>query len=224
MNKKENAALKAAEFIGDGMVLGLGSGSTAYYLVERVGELVKSGFALKCVATSEQTEKHARDLGIQLFEPDEVEAIDLVIDGVDEIDPDFNAIKGGGGALLREKIVAGLAKKVIWIMDESKLVPALGKFPLPVEIIPFGHKHLLKKMETLGMNPVLRLGGGKPYVTDNGNYIADLHLGENFDLQRVESRLKNLPGVVETGLFLNTCDMIAVGFENETKLIKNNNK
>lgn len=224
MNKKQNAALKAAEYIENNMIVGLGTGSTAYYLVERVGELVKSGFNLKCVATSKRTEEQAKALKIPVFDLDEVDHIDLAIDGVDEINPSFNAIKGGGGALLREKIVAGYAEKVIWIMDESKLVSALGKFPLPVEIIKYGHKHLLRKMAELGFNPVLRMADGKPFLTDNNNYIVDLHLGENFNIAKVKATLENLNGVVETGLFLNMCDLIAVGYETDAKIILNNNK
>jgi ribose 5-phosphate isomerase A len=222
MNKKQSAALKAAEYIKDNMILGLGTGSTAYYLIQKVGELLKSGYNLKCVATSFETEKLAKDLNIPLYDPDELGHVDLIIDGVDEIDPAFNAIKGGGGALLREKIVASLSKKVIWIMDDSKLVPALGKFPLPVEIIRFGHKQLLKKMEVLGLNPVLRMAQEKPFLTDSNNYIVDLHLGENFKITEIKTLLDNLVGVVETGLFLNLCDIIVVGFDQEAKVFINN--
>lgn len=222
MNKKQSAAIKAAEYIEDNMIIGLGTGSTASYLIQKVGELVRSGYNLKCVATSDQTEKLAKELNIPIYGPDEVDHIDLTIDGVDEIDPAFNAIKGGGGALLREKFVASLSKKVIWIMDDSKLVPALGKFPLPVEIIRFGHKQLLKKMEALDLNPVLRTTEGKPYLTDNNNYIVDLYLGENFNITEIKTVLDNLVGVVETGLFLNVCDLIVVGFNQETKVYINN--
>ncbi|MDD3999956.1 MAG: ribose-5-phosphate isomerase RpiA [Bacilli bacterium] len=224
MNKKANAAYKAAEYIKDNMTLGLGTGSTAFYLIQKVGELVSKGFNLKCVATSENTKKVALDLKIPLLELDEVDEIDLAIDGVDEIDPDFNAIKGGGGALLREKVVACLSKKVIWIMDDSKTVSRLGNFPLPVEVIRYGYQHLLKKLEILGFNPVLRLKEGNPYLTDNGNYIVDLHLGESFEIAQTKAVLDSLVGVVETGLFLNLCDLIVVGSDEETKVIINKNK
>jgi ribose 5-phosphate isomerase A len=224
MNKKEKAALKAAEYIKDNMVLGLGTGSTAYYLIQKVGELVGKGYNLKCVATSESTLKIARDLNIPLFSPDEVDHIDLAIDGVDEIDLAFNAIKGGGGALLREKIVASLSKKVIWIMDDSKLVSTIGKFPLPVEIIRYGYKQLLKKLEALGFNPVLRLNHGEAFLTDNGNYIVDLHLGEGFNILKTKEILDGLVGVVESGLFLNLCDLIIVGSDQEARVIINKNK
>ncbi|MFB6319911.1 ribose-5-phosphate isomerase RpiA [Saccharicrinis sp. FJH54] len=223
MLQKKIAGEKAAEYIKDGMILGMGTGSTAYYMIQRVGELVAQGLKIKAVATSKSTENLATELNIPLLTVEEVERIDLVIDGVDEIDPQFNAIKGGGGALFREKIVANLAKEIIWIMDESKLVDAIGNFPLPVEILPYGYTQHLRRLEEFGFNPVLRLTKeGDTYVTDNGNYIADLHLGKPMNIEDVHHKLRDLTGVLETGLFLNMCNRIVVGTDNGAKVIENN--
>ena len=222
MNKKEIAGYRACEYIKDGMIVGLGTGSTAYYMVERLGQLVKEGLHIKAVATSNATENQAKSLHIELLDIEQINTLDLAIDGVDEIDSSFNAIKGGGGALFREKVVASLAKEVIWIMDDSKQVEAIGDFPLPIEVVVYGYKQLLHKFTKMKLNPVLRLKDGKPFITDNKNYIIDLHLKAPLDIKKLKG-LKNLLGVVETGLFLNMCDRIIVGsdkafvFENENK-------
>ena len=163
INKKKIAGEKATEYIKDGMTVGLGTGSTAKYLVEKVGEMVKNGLKIQAVATSRATENMAKELGITLIDVNDVDYIDVAIDGVDEIDRDFNATKGGGGALFREKIVASLAKKVIWIMDDSKLVESIGEFPLPVEILPYGYKATFKRLKALGYNPVMRLKNNELY-------------------------------------------------------------
>ena len=140
MDMKKLAGDKAATYVKDGMVVGLGTGSTAYHMVNAVGEMVKNGLKIQAIPTSKATEAQARELGIPLLTIDELDHVDLAIDGVDEIDPQFNAIKGGGGALYREKVVASMAKEVIWIMDESKLVDKIGAFHLPVEIAQYGSK------------------------------------------------------------------------------------
>ena len=220
-DKKKNAGIKAAEYIKDGMIVGLGTGSTAKYLVERVGELVKGGLKIQAVATSKATEEQARELGIPLLDVNEVEYLDIAIDGVDEIDKDFNATKGGGGALFREKIVASLAKEVIWIMDDSKLVDAIGDFPLPVEILPYGYKVTLKRLKDLGLNPVMRLKNNELYVTDNGNYIADLRMSAPVDVKDIKEKLDNTVGVLETGQFLNMCNRIIVGTDDGVKIFEN---
>ncbi len=220
MEQKKIAGEKAVEYIKDGMILGLGSGSTAYYMIRKVGELVAKGMNIKAVATSKSTEKLAKELNIPLLSIDEVEKIDLDIDGVDEIDSDFNAVKGGGGALFREKMVANLAKEVIWIMDESKLVDYIGEFPLPVEILPYGYKHTLKALRDNFLNPVLRLKDGKTFVTDNGNYIADLHIGKPININNILKTLNNITGVLEVGLFINMCDRIIVGTDKGVKVIE----
>ena len=166
-----------------------------------------------------------RELGIPLLTIDEVDHVDLDIDGVDEIDPQFNAIKGGGGALYREKVVATLAKEVIWIMDESKLVDHIGAFHLPVEIAQYGSKQAMARMEEYGWKPVLRVRDGKTFVTDNGNYIADLHLGAGFDIEDVREKLGTIVGVLEHGLFLNMCKRMIVGTSSEgVRVIENPSK
>ena len=221
MDKKKIAGEKAAEYVKDGMTLGLGTGSTAFHAVNAVGELVKKGMKLQAVPTSRATEAQARELGIPLLTIDEVDHIDLAIDGVDEIDPAFNAIKGGGGALYREKVVATLADEVVWIMDDSKLVEHIGAFHLPVEIAQYGSKQAMAKMAEYGWNPVLRVRDGKTFVTDNGNFIADLHLGAGFDIEDVYSKLSGMLGVLEHGLFLNMCKRIIVGTDEGVQVTEN---
>ena len=176
---------------------------------------------LKTQTTSKATEEQARELGISLLDVNDVEYLDIAIDGVDEIDKDFNATKGGGGALLREKIVASLAKEVIWIMDDSKLVDSIGDFPLPVEILPYGYKVTLKRLKDLGLNPVMRLKNNELYVTDNGNYIADLHMSAPVDVKDIKEKLDNTVGVLETGQFLNMCNRIIVGTDDGVKIFEN---
>ena len=224
MDKKKIAGEKAAEYVKDGMTLGLGTGSTAFHAVNAVGELVKKGMKLQAVPTSNATEAQARELGIPLLTIDEIDHIDLAIDGVDEIDPAFNAIKGGGGALYREKVVATLADEVIWIMDDSKLVDAIGAFHLPVEIAQYGSKQAMAKMEEYGLHPVLRVRDGKTFITDNGNFIADLHLGAGFDIQDVKEKISSIVGVLEHGLFLNMCKRIIVGTDEGAKVTENPSK
>lgn len=222
MDMKKIAGDKSAEYIKDGMVVGLGTGSTAYHMVNAVGERVKNGLKIKAIPTSNATEAQARALGIPLLTIDEIDHIDLVLDGVDEIDPQFGAIKGGGGALYREKVVASLAKEVIWIMDESKLVEQIGAFPLPVEIAQYGAKQTIEKMASYGWNPVLRVRDGKNYITDNGNFIVDMHLGAGFDIEKIRKTLDTMVGVLEHGLFLNMCKRIVVGTSSgEAKIIEN---
>lgn len=224
MEEKKLAGVKAADYIKDNMVLGLGTGSTAYYLIEKVGELVKQGLRIKAVATSQITANLANEFKIPIVSIDEVERIDLAIDGVDEIDGKFNAIKGGGGALFREKMVSNIAEEVIWIMDSSKVVDFIGKFPLPIEVLPYGYSHILRKLKLLSLNPILRMKNNNPFVTDNNNFIIDLNIGKAFDIKYVSHILRDIPGILETGLFLNTCHRIIVGTSNGVKVIENTNK
>jgi len=221
MEQKRIAGQKATEYIKDGMILGLGTGSTAYYMIKKVGELVQNGMNLKAVATSKDTESLAKELHIPLVQIDELDRIDLCIDGVDEIDKHFNAIKGGGGALFREKIVANLANEVIWIMDDSKLVDSIGAFPLPIEILPYGHTQVIRKLKNYSLNPVIRMKDGNVFVTDNGNYIVDLHIGKLIDINDVYDKVNGITGVLETGLFINMCKCIIVGTDSGTKVIEN---
>lgn len=219
MNEKQLAAEKSIEFIIDGMTLGLGTGSTVFFLVKKLAERVKQGLNIKCVSTSIQTSELAKSLGIIILNLNEVEVIDLTIDGADEVDRNLNGIKGGGGALLFEKIVAAASQKVIWIVDSSKYVSKLGKFPLPIEVIPFGSNHLLKRFTDSGFNPAIRKKGSEIFITDSGNRIIDLHLNEIEHSLKLEQEIKLIPGVVEVGLFNNIANMVIVGKGNSTEII-----
>ncbi len=219
MNEKQLAAEKSIEFIKNRMILGLGTGSTVFFLVKKLAELVKQGLDITCVSTSNQTSELAKSLGIRISSLNEVEKIDLTIDGADEVDKNLNGIKGGGGALLYEKIVAKASNKVIWIIDSSKYVLQLGKFPLPVEIISFGSNQLLKRFDELGFNPEIRKNGNDNFITDSGNLIVDLHLNEIEDAINLERQIKLIPGVVEVGLFNNIADLVIIGKGNSTEII-----
>ncbi len=220
--EKLNAGEKAVDFIEDGMLLGLGTGSTVYYTIRKIGEFVKEGMKLKAVSTSSATSQLAASLGIGILPFEEIEKVDLTIDGADEFDPSLNGIKGGGGALLYEKLVAEASRKVIWVVDSGKRVQKLGKFPLPVEVVRYGSNHLLKTLKKRKLNPVLRLKEGKPYVTDAGNFIIDLHIGKIAEPAEMNREIKLLTGVVETGLFINIADMVIVGTKNSTEIIEKN--
>lgn len=224
MNLKEVVGKKAVEYVKDGMIVGLGTGSTVFYFVHALADRVKEGLNVEMVSTSIQTVELAQSLGLTIKELEEIDHIDLAVDGVDEIDKNFNAIKGGGAALFREKIVADIAREVIWIYDESKDVEKLGNFNLPVEILPFGYSHTIRKMEEAGLKPVLRLKDGATLITDNNNYIVDLHLGYGFDIKSVKEKLESIVGVVEHGLFLNMCKLCIKGTEHGAVIIENTNK
>jgi len=203
---KKIVAEKAVDkYVKNGMNVGLGTGSTAYFAIKRIGELVAGGMNLTCVATSVQSEDLAKECGIKVVDVDEVDHLDVTIDGADEVDPNMQLIKGLGGALLREKIVAAATEKEIIIADESKLVEKLGtKAPLPVEVLRFGHKHTKFALEQQGCKAELRIRDGEPIVTDGGNYIYDCKFEAIEKPFFLESRIDVIPGVVENGLFLNT--------------------
>lgn len=224
MNLKEVVGKEAVKYVEDGMIVGLGTGSTVFYFVHALADRVKEGLNIQMVSTSIQTVELAKSLGLNIKELEEIDHIDLAVDGVDEIDKNFNAIKGGGAALFREKIVADIAKEVIWIYDESKDVEKLGKFNLPVEILPFGYSHTVRKLTEAGLNPVIRKKDGEILITDNYNYIADLHLGYGFDIEEVKQKLANIVGVVEHGLFLNMCKLCIKGTPGGAVIINNPNK
>jgi ribose 5-phosphate isomerase A len=205
--RKREAARRALELVRPGMKLGLGSGTTAHEFVDLVGEQVRAGLDILCVATSEATEAQARALGIPLSTLDEVSDLDLTVDGADEIDPELRLIKGGGGALLREKIVAAASKRMAVVADSTKLVRVLGAFPLPVEVVPFGlaatRGHIERALADLGLAGPIRLrGGSTPFVTDGGHYILDCSLGAITEPERLGKVLSLIPGVVEHGLFV----------------------
>lgn len=218
MNEKQLAAEKSIEFIKDGMIVGLGTGSTVFFLVNKLAELVKQGLYITCVSTSNQTSELAKSLGIKILNLNDVDQIDLTIDGADEVDKNLNGIKGGGGALLYEKIVAKASNKVIWIVDSSKFVEKLGRFPLPVEIISFGSKQLFNRFDELGFSPQIRKNGNNNFITDSGNLIVDLHLNEIDDAIILERQIKLMHGVVEVGLFNNIADTVIVGKEKSTEI------
>lgn len=215
MHLKKLVGEKATEYVQDNMVVGLGTGSTAYYMVEALGKKVQQGLEITGVPTSKQTQVQAKKLGIPLKSVDEVDNIDVTIDGADEISSTYQGIKGGGGALLFEKIVASYSKKVIWIVDDSKLVKELGSFPLPVEVIPYGSQQLMKRFKHKGYDPVLRKSeDGKPFLTDMGNYIVDLHMKKIADPHALANWLERQTGVVEHGLFLDCVNTVLIGSEN----------
>ncbi len=220
--EKVNAGEKAVEFIEDGMLLGLGTGSTVYYTIKKIGELVKEGMKLKAVSTSSATTQLAASLGIEILPFEDIERADLTIDGADEFDSSLNGIKGGGGALLYEKLVAEASDRVIWVVDPGKRVQKLGKFPLPIEIVRYGSNQLLNIFRDRSYYPAMRLIDGKPFITDAGNYIIDLHLGEITDPEGMNREIKLLTGVVETGLFINIADMVIVGKKETTEIIQRN--
>src|SRR5271165_3540274 len=209
---KEAAGRAAAELVRDGDVVGLGTGSTAYFAVLALGERVKSGLKIIGIPTSLQTEDLARAVGIPLTTLDEHPEIDIDIDGADEIDPELRLIKGGGGALLREKVVASASKKMVVVADSGKLVPVLGKFPLPIEIISFARAVVEKRIVALGASPKLRTRpDGSPYLTDNGNQILDCSFGEIRDPAALALALSQIPGIVEHGLFIGLAELALVG-------------
>lgn len=206
---------EAVKYVQDGMIVGLGTGSTVRYMVDALGKRVnEEHLNIVGVTTSTRTTKQAESLGITIKDLDEVDHIDLVIDGADEISDDFQGIKGGGGALLWEKIVADASDKCMWIVDQSKMVHQLGAFPLPVEVIPFGGSHVFAKMEKFGFKPSWRMDGDEQYLTDQKNYIIDLHLGQINDPAKLYEKLIHIVGVVEVGLFLNRVNDVIIGTNN----------
>ncbi|THE13159.1 ribose-5-phosphate isomerase RpiA [Bacillus timonensis] len=206
MNEKKEVGEKALDYIKDGMVVGLGTGTTVFYTLTKLGELVRNGLSIKGIPTSKQTEKLAKEFGIPLISFSEVKQIDVAIDGADEVDPELNLIKGGGGALLREKIIAHAAKTFIVVADPDKNVAKLGSFPLPVEVLPFGFELTKKKIQELGLIPHLRQVQGGPFRTDNGHYILDCRIPDKPNHKELERELNLIPGVMENGLFLGMTD------------------
>jgi ribose 5-phosphate isomerase A len=207
--KKRAAAARAVEFVRPGMRLGLGTGSTAQPFVELLAERVRAGLDVLAVPTSEATRDLASRLGIPLTTLEETPALDLTVDGADEIAPDLSLIKGGGGALLREKIVAAASARMVVIADDSKLVPTLGRFPLPIEVIPFGAGVTARAVEAAaaaagcpGPAPVRRYSDGHAFVTDGGHWILDAALARIGDPRGLAERLDRIVGVVEHGLFI----------------------
>ncbi len=211
-NCKKAAAEKAISFIKDGMIVGIGTGSTTFYFIEKLIKQCKAGLNIKAVASSEKTLDIARKGEIPLLDINTVKSLDIYVDGADEIDPEKRMIKGGGGALLREKISANMSKEKIFIVDESKLVPKLGQRPLPVEIIPFGSTATIHQLERLGYKGILRMKNNAPYITDNHNVIYDVHLPESATPEMTHQQITAIPGVVDTGFFFNLTSKVIIGF------------
>lgn len=212
---KLNAAKAAVALVEDGMRLGLGTGSTAELILPMLGALVASGMRLVGVPTSERTAKFAKRAGVPLTTLSETPELDLAIDGADEVDPDLNLIKGGGGALLREKIVASCARRFVVVVDRSKLVKQLGAFPLPVEVIPMAATPIARRIAAHGREVTLRRAkNGGAFVTDEGHHILDCKFGRITDAHTLARTLSDMPGVVEHGLFLDMAEQVIVGDEN----------
>ena len=209
--EKAIAAAKAVEEVRDGMLVGLGTGSTAAYAVKCLSDRVRQGLKVTAVATSRATETLARRVGVPLISFQGLSSIDLTIDGADEIDHRFRAIKGGGGALLREKVIAAASTRVIVIVDSSKLVPMLGKFALPVEVVPFATEFVRTRLAELGARVMYRTIAGTPALTDQSNHILDAALDEIPKPTEIAAAIAAIPGVVEHGLFLDEIDTIVIG-------------
>jgi len=216
---KRRAAERALEFVHDGNVVGLGTGSTAKFAIEGLGKRVKEGLSITGVATSIATERLAREVGIPVISLNEAGTIDVTLDGADEVDPAFNMIKGGGGALTREKLVALSSAKRVMLVDDSKLVQQLGQTrQLPIEVLSFASVLSGRLLQGLGSVVTLRGGAAAPVVTDNGNHILDCAFGPIEDPAGLEKRIKVLPGVIECGLFIGIADVLVIAFEGNVEV------
>jgi len=207
--EKEAAARASLQFVKDGQVVGLGTGSTAAFFIKLLAERVKAGLRIRGIPTSDRSRELAASLGIPLTTLDECQEIAVTVDGADEVDPQLRLIKGGGGAMLREKIVASATKQLVIVADASKQVPVLGKFPLPVEVIQFAQALVAKRIAALGAQVSVRTGAdGGPFVTDEHNHILDCRFGQIRDADGLARRLSDMPGVVEHGLFVGMASVV----------------
>jgi ribose 5-phosphate isomerase A len=218
--EKQNAAREAVKLIKDGQVVGLGTGSTAVFAVQEIAELVRKGLRIQGVPTSDSTAALARELSIPLIDINSIDHIDITIDGADEFTKELHLIKGGGGALLREKIVAAKTRQEVIIADASKYVEKLGKFKLPVEVIPFATNYVLKEVLRLGGAGILR---GGPFITDEGNYIIDVDFKRIEDPVSLAGQLKSIVGVVEHGLFTGLAERVLMGEGDSVKVFLKQN-
>ena len=218
---KKMAAERSVDFVEDNMILGLGTGSTVVYMVEALAKRVQAEHLnLTCVCTSIRTEEQAKSLGIPVKALNDVDHIDLTIDGADEVDANFQGIKGGGAAHLFEKLVATTSTRNIWIVDQEKVVDTIGRFPLPVEVIPFGSQQVFNKMAKEGLNPEFRMtADGQHVLTDSKNYVIDLHLNQVQHPHLLASWLSEQVGVVEHGLFLDIVDQVVIGAPDGVKIL-----
>lgn len=217
-NEKQLAAKEAVKLVGNNQVVGLGTGSTAYYVIQEIGRLVKEGLQIRAIPTSDKTRTMAESLSIPLIDINTVSTIDITIDGADEFTEDLLLIKGGGGALLREKIVASMTNEEIIIADSSKLVTQLGKFKVPVEVIPFAASQVQSRLQKLHGAAHIRMTDGKPFITDEGNYIMDTDFGPITDPAALADAIKGISGVVEHGLFINLASKVIMGKDGGTVL------
>ncbi|WP_316244918.1 ribose 5-phosphate isomerase A [Oceanobacillus jeddahense] len=221
ISDKQRAAEKAAEKVKDGMVLGIGSGSTVNYMLKKLAKrMEEEGLQIKGIPSSKKTEKLANELGIPLTTFAENRKIDLAIDGADEIDEHLQLSKGGGGSLVREKMVDSIADYFIVIAGEDKLVKSLGEFPLPVEVVPFGWELTEKRLADLGCQTALRYQEGERFISDNGNYIIDCQFEIIDDPEKLHSEIKSLLGVVETGIFVNMVDEVIISKNGQLRSLK----
>ncbi|HYA24879.1 MAG TPA: ribose-5-phosphate isomerase RpiA [Terriglobales bacterium] len=219
--EKQAAARASLRFVRDGDVVGLGTGSTAAYAVRFLAQRVHAGLKILGIPTSVQTKELAQSAGIPLTTLDEVQQIDVTIDGADEFDPQLNLIKGGGGALLREKIIASASRLEVIIADSTKQVPVLGKFPLPVEVIPFAQAVVSRKIEALGAKVEIRqTPGGNVFVTDEQHHILDCHFGQIPDPPALARKLEAMPGIVEHGLFIGMANVVLIATGNEVRELR----
>lgn len=214
--EKKVAALEAVKYIKNNDIVGLGTGSTAFFAIEAVAEMVKKGLKIKAVPTSEHTATLATSLGIELLDMKDVHTIDITIDGADEFDSSLNLIKGGGGAHFREKIIACLTKKEIIIADSGKQVELLGKFKVPLEVVPMALNYVMQEIRKLNGLGTIRLKNGVPFITDNGNYIVDGDFGLISHAGRLSENLNQIDGILAHGLFVNLAAMVIMGKGNET--------
>lgn len=205
---KQKAAAAALQYVRSGMTIGIGTGTTAWWLVEALGRMKAEGFDCICVPTSKETAAHALSLGLNLHSLNEIDSIDITIDGADEVDASLNLIKGGGGALLQEKMVAAASRKYCIIAGADKKVEKLGAFPLPLEVIPYGWKQVKKQVESRWNISAKLRGGEQPFVTDHGHYILDAAFQSIDDPASLNMQLHLIPGIVETGLFVKMADIV----------------
>lgn len=218
---KKAAGIRAVDFIENGMKVGLGTGSTAYWAIMEIGARVKQGLQVSAIATSIQSEELAREQNIPLITFSQFDYLDVDIDGADEVDEHLQLIKGGGGALLREKIIASASRRFVVVADEHKFVKQLGAFPLPVEVTPFGWEYTFRQLTAMSGQPKLRQKDGKTFITDNGNYIADCNFVAIKNPKSLEGLLNAIPGVVENGLFVDRAHTLVLGFGDGTTKVMN---
>ena len=219
--EKELAAIRSLEYVENGMAVGLGTGSTSSHMIRGLGEKIREGLSIQAVASSVRSAQLAENLGIELISLDQAGFLDIYIDGADDFDDQVRMIKGGGGALLREKILAYNSKFNVIIADSSKYVTRLGKFKLPLEIIGFARKNILQQLTEMNLKPKIREIDGKPFKTDENNLIVDVDIQEQDQIESLNQKLLGIPGVVETGLFLNLADVI-IHAKNEEIILREN--